>query len=66
MLRIHQYMVHITYKLDPDLYIMDWQSQNNHAENGDQEVAGMNINVSAISTSVNMSVCTTINLINPK
>ena len=60
MLQMHQYRMHSIYKPGPDLYIADWLSHNNHAENKDQEVAGMSINVSAISTSVDMLVCTCI------
>ena len=58
MLRIHKYRLHIIYKTGPDLYIADWLSQNNHAENKDQKTAAMSINVNVISTSVNMSVYT--------
>ena len=39
---------------------MDWLSHNNHAENRDQEIAGMSVNVNVISASVNMLVCTSI------
>ena len=41
-----------------DLYIMDWLSMNNHTEMTEQEIIGMNTNVSAISTLVNRLVCT--------
>ena len=44
----------------PDLYIMDWLSCNNHTENKDQEIAGISIHISAISASVNMPVCMSI------
>ena len=39
---------------------MDWLPHNNHTENEDQKIARMSINVNAISTSVNMLVCTSI------
>ena len=42
MLRIHQYRVHIIYKPGPDLHVTDWLSWNNHTENKDQEITGMN------------------------
>ena len=57
MLHIHQYRVCIIHKPGPDLYIADWLSRNNHAEDRDQEIIGMNKNVNAISTAVNMLVC---------
>ena len=60
MLRIHQYRVCTTYKPDLDLYIAHWLSWNNHTENRDQEIPGRGINVNAISTSVNMPLCTSI------
>ena len=57
MLGIHQYRLHIIYKPGPNLSIVDWLSQNNHTENRDQEITGMNVNVSVIHTSVNKPVC---------
>ena len=51
-------MVCIIYKSGPNLYIVDWLSQNNFTEDRDQEITGKNINVNAISTLVNMPVCT--------
>ena len=60
MLRIHQYRVYIMYKPGPDLYITGWLSFYNHTENKDHKMTGMNINVSAITTSINMPVCTSI------
>ena len=58
MLHIHQYRLHILYKPGPNLYIADWLSQNNHTENRDQEITGMNMY--AISISVNAPLCTSI------
>ena len=49
--------MHIICKLHPDLYSTDMLSWNNHMENKDQKIAGMSINVSTISTPVNMPVC---------
>ena len=60
MLCIHQYSVHIVYKAGPDLYIANWLSCNNHTENSDQDITGVNINEHAISTSVNIPICTSI------
>ena len=42
----------------PDMYIAEWVFHNNHTENRDEEIADMTINVHAISTSVNIPVCT--------
>ena len=35
MVYIHQYRMCILYKLDPEVYIADWLSHHNHAENKD-------------------------------
>ena len=48
------------YKPGPDLNIADWLFRNSHPEDTNQEITGMNINTSAISTVVNMPVCTSI------
>ena len=60
MLCIYQYRVHIIYKPDPELYIVDWLFQNNHTENRNQEIIGMNVNMHAISTLVDISICSSI------
>ena len=60
MLHIHQYKAHIVYKPSPGLYITDWLSRKNHTEDKDQDITGMNINVNDISTTVNMTECTSI------
>ena len=57
MLKIQQCRMHIICKPGPNLCIVEWLSWNNHTENKDQEITGIGINVSAISMSVNMSVC---------
>ena len=44
----------------PNLYIIEWFSRNNLTEDKDQESTGMNINVNAMSTTVNIPVCTSI------
>ena len=48
------------YKPGLDLYNADWLSRSNHAKDGDKEITGMNLNMSAISTSVNVPVSTSI------
>ena len=60
MLPIHQHRVHSIYKHGPDLYIVYWLSLNNHTENRNQEIIGINLSVHVISTSVNIPVCTSI------
>ena len=54
MPQTHYYRVHNIYRPGPELYIADWLSYNNHKENWDLEIAGMSVNVNAISTSVNI------------
>ena len=63
MLCIHQYRVCYIYKPGPDLYVTDWLARNNHTEDKDKAITGMNINVIAISTTVNMPVFTSIEYI---
>ena len=60
LLRIHQYRVRITYKPGPDLFITDWLSRQNHTENKDAEMPGMQLNIDAIQTTTNIPNCITI------
>ena len=53
-------MLHILYKPGPDLYIVDLLSWHSHTEYRNQEINNMNVNVHAISTSVNIQICTSI------
>ena len=41
--RIHQYRVRIIHKLGPDLFIADWLPRQNHKENKDKEIPGMQL-----------------------
>ena len=43
MLKIHQYKVQILYKPDPNIFIADWLSWNNHIEGKDKPVKDMDI-----------------------
>ena len=52
--------MHILYKPGPDLYIADWLSRNHHVENKDWEIAGLNVSMLAINTSMGISICTSI------
>ena len=57
---IHQCKVCILYKHGPDFHITDRLSLRNHAEDKDQEITSLNINVNAISKAVIVPVCTSI------
>ena len=50
--------MHIIYKADPDLDIMDWLSHNNHKESKIQEIEGMKVNMKAISMLISIPTCT--------
>ena len=56
----HQYSLCILYNPSPELCIADWLSQNNHSENRDQEITGMNANMHATSTAVGILIYTSI------
>ena len=57
LLRIHQYQVRIIYKLGPEVFITDWLSQQNHTENKDEAIHGMDVRVDEIQTSMNVPEC---------
>ena len=48
------------YKPGPDLYLVDWLPQNNLTENKDREITGMNVNIHAIITALDILICTSI------
>ena len=48
LLTIHQYRVRFKYKPEPDLFIADWLSRQNHKENKDTEIPGMQLNMDSI------------------
>ena len=48
LLGIHLYRVRIIYKPGPDLFIVDWLSRQNHSENKDEEIPGMQLSIKAI------------------
>ena len=60
MLEIDKYRVHIIYKPGSDLGTVTWPSHTNHIESREQKIAGMGVNVNAISTAVNMPACMSI------
>ena len=49
MLCLHQYSMCILYKPGPDLYMVNWLSHQNHTENRDQEIAGMNVSIHTLA-----------------
>ena len=59
VMRIHQYKIHIIYKLDSHLYIADWLLRQNNTGNEDEEIAGMNINTDFINFTPDTQRCIT-------
>ena len=57
LLKIHQYRVQIIYKPGPEIFIADWPSRHNHTEGKDEPIKGMDIQVDAIQTAMDMSDC---------
>ena len=43
-----------------DLFLIDWLSRQNHKENKDMEIPGMQLNIDAIQTMTNIPDCMTI------
>ena len=60
LLRIHQYGVRIIYKPGLELFIADWLSRQNHKENKNAEIPGMQLNIDATQTITNIPDCMTI------
>ena len=60
VLRIHQYRVRTIYKPEPDLFIADWLSRQNHKEKKDAEMPGIQLNIDAIQTTTNIPGCKTV------
>ena len=57
ILRIHQYRVRIIYKPGPDLFMTDWLPRQNHKENRDTGIPGIQLNINDILTSTNIPDC---------
>ena len=55
--RIDQYRVRILYKLGLQIFITDWLSRQNHTENKDEAIHGMNVRVDVIQVSSNVPEC---------
>ena len=57
LLRIHQYGINIIYKPGLDLFMADLLSRQNHKEDKDEEIEGIQVNVNNIETSTNIPEC---------
>ena len=57
LLRIHQYRVRILYMPGLEIFTADWLSRQNHKENKDAAIHGMDIRVDAIQVSMNIPEC---------
>ena len=57
MLKIYQYRVQIIYKPGPGIFIADWLSRHNHTEGKDRAIKGMEIQVDAIQSTMDMPEC---------
>ena len=44
----------------PDLFTVDWLYRQNHNENNDAEISGMQLNINAIQTATNIPECMTV------
>ena len=53
-------MLCILCKLGPSLFIGDWLSQHNHAENKDHKILGMKISIHIVNTTADIPVCMSI------
>ena len=47
----------IIYKPGPEIFIADWRLRHNHTEGKDKPIKGMDIQVDAIQTTVDMPEC---------
>ena len=57
LLKIQQYRVQIIYKPGPKIFIEDWLSRYNHTEGKDKPIKGIDIQVDAIQTAMDMPEC---------
>ena len=46
--------VKIVFKASPDFFIADWLSRQNHKDDKDKEIAGMQMNVNSVETPTNI------------
>ena len=60
LLKIHQYRVQIIYKPGPEIFIADWLSRHNHTEGKNKPIKGMDIQVDAIQTAIDMPECVSV------
>ena len=57
LLKIHQYMVQILYKPNPEIFIVDWLLQHNHIEGKDKPIKDMDIRIDAIQSTTDIPEC---------
>ena len=57
LLKIHQYRVQIIYKPGPEIFIADLLLTHNHIEGKDKTKKGMDVQVGAIQTAMDMPEC---------
>ena len=60
LLRIHEYEIHVLYTPSPNLYIAEWLSKQNHAENKNKETEGIKLNIDTISKVTYITTCMSI------
>ena len=57
LLRTYQYRVRTLYKPGPEIFIADWLSQHNHKENKDEAISGIDVQVDAVQTLMDVPEC---------
>ena len=60
LIKIHQYRVQIIYEPGPEIFIADWLSRHNHTEGKDKPIKGMDIQMDAIQTAMDMPDCVSV------
>ena len=56
----YQCRISILYKPRQYLFVVDWLSQQNHEENKDSKIPGMNINIDVVHTAMDFAECMSI------
>ena len=57
ILRIHQYRISIVYNPGPEIFIEDWLSWDNHKENKDEAINGLDIRIDTMQVVTNVLEC---------
>ena len=55
LLKEDQYNICISYETEPELYITDWLSTQDHGENRDEEVAGLQFTIKATDATTDIT-----------